>query len=87
LIKLLTRPGDLVLDLFAGSNTTGEAAESLGRAWLLYPCALSPVPCALFPVPCALVPFLAPPFASWLTGPTTMSPPSSPPLKMAPTSR
>jgi len=33
-IKLLTQPGDLVLDLFAGSNTTGEAAESLGRRWL-----------------------------------------------------
>jgi DNA modification methylase len=26
-IKLLAQPGDLVLDLFAGSNTTGEAAE------------------------------------------------------------
>ncbi|HVA46193.1 MAG TPA: DNA methyltransferase [Pirellulales bacterium] len=44
-MKLLTRPGDLVLDLFAGSNMAGEAAESLGRRWLLYP--LCPVPCAL----------------------------------------
>lgn len=33
-IKFLTRPGDLVLDPFAGSNTTGAAAESLGRRWL-----------------------------------------------------
>ena len=37
-IKLLTQPGDLVLDLFAGSNTTGEAAESLGRRWLALEC-------------------------------------------------
>ena len=33
-IKFLTDPGDLVLDFFAGSNTTGEAAESLGRRWI-----------------------------------------------------
>lgn len=33
-IKFLTKPGDLVLDFFAGSNTTGEAAERLGRRWL-----------------------------------------------------
>ena len=26
-IKLLTKPGDLVLDPFAGSNTTGASAE------------------------------------------------------------
>jgi len=37
-IKLLTQPRDLVLDLFAGSNTTGEAAESLGRRWLALEC-------------------------------------------------
>lgn len=37
-IKLLTETGDLVLDLFAGSNTTGEAAESLGRRWLALEC-------------------------------------------------
>lgn len=35
-IKFLTRPGDVVLDIFAGSNTTGEAAESLGRHWLAF---------------------------------------------------
>lgn len=33
-IKLLTEPGDLVLDPFAGSNTTGAAAEKLGRRWV-----------------------------------------------------
>lgn len=33
-IKFLTRPGDLVLDPFAGSNTTGAAAEALDRKWL-----------------------------------------------------
>ncbi len=33
-IKLLTEPGDLVLDPFGGSNTTGAAAEALGRHWL-----------------------------------------------------
>jgi site-specific DNA-methyltransferase (cytosine-N4-specific) len=32
-IKFLTKPGMLVLDPFAGSNTTGEAAEKLGRHW------------------------------------------------------
>jgi site-specific DNA-methyltransferase (cytosine-N4-specific) len=33
-IKLLTDPGDLVLDIFSGSNTTGAAAEQLARRWL-----------------------------------------------------
>ncbi len=33
-IKFLTEPGDLVLDIFAGSNTTGAIAESHGRRWL-----------------------------------------------------
>lgn len=33
-IKLVTEPGDLVLDPFAGSNTTGAVAESLGRRWI-----------------------------------------------------
>ena len=35
-IKFLTQPGDLVVDIFAGSNTTGEAAEILGRPWLAF---------------------------------------------------
>jgi DNA modification methylase len=33
-IEFLTDPGDLVLDPFAGSNTTGEIAASLGRRWV-----------------------------------------------------
>lgn len=33
-VRMLTDPGDLVLDPFAGSNTTGAAAERLGRYWL-----------------------------------------------------
>lgn len=33
-IRFLTEPQDLVLDPFAGSNTTGAAAEEHGRQWL-----------------------------------------------------
>jgi site-specific DNA-methyltransferase (cytosine-N4-specific) len=33
-IRLLTLPGQLVLDPFAGSNVTGLAAEGLDRRWL-----------------------------------------------------
>lgn len=33
-IEFLTEPGDVVLDPFAGSNTTGYAAERLGRRWV-----------------------------------------------------
>ena len=33
-IKFLTEPGDLVVDIFSGSNTTGLAAEQLGRKWV-----------------------------------------------------
>jgi len=33
-IKLVTDHGDLVLDPFAGSNTTGAVAEALGRRWI-----------------------------------------------------
>jgi site-specific DNA-methyltransferase (cytosine-N4-specific) len=33
-IELLTDPGDLVLDPFAGSNLTGCTAETLGRRWV-----------------------------------------------------
>ncbi len=35
IIQASSRPGDLVLDFFAGSGTTGEAARSLGRRFLL----------------------------------------------------
>ncbi len=33
-IEFLTEPGDLVFDPFAGSNTTGYAAEWLNRRWV-----------------------------------------------------
>ena len=33
-IKFLTEPGDLVVDIFSGSNTTGYVAEKLGRRWV-----------------------------------------------------
>ena len=33
-IKLCTDPHDVVLDIFAGSNVTGEAAEHLERRWI-----------------------------------------------------
>ena len=33
-VQFLTQPGDLVLDPFAGSNTTGAIAEELGRRWI-----------------------------------------------------
>jgi len=33
-IRFLTRPGQLVLDPFAGSNVTGYVAELLGRRWI-----------------------------------------------------
>jgi site-specific DNA-methyltransferase (cytosine-N4-specific) len=35
-IKLLTDENDLVLDIFAGSNTTGWVAQSLNRSWLSF---------------------------------------------------
>ncbi len=33
-IRLCTNPGDVVMDPFAGSNVTGEAAERLSRRWI-----------------------------------------------------
>jgi len=33
-IKFLTDKGDVVFDMFSGSNTTGMVAESLGRKWI-----------------------------------------------------
>lgn len=35
-IKFLTDQNDTVLDIFAGSNTTGMVAERLGRHWLAF---------------------------------------------------
>lgn len=35
-IKMLTCEDDVVLDIFAGSNTTGHTAEELNRKWLAF---------------------------------------------------
>lgn len=35
-IRMLTEPNDLVVDIFAGSNTTGAVAELEGRRWLSF---------------------------------------------------
>ncbi len=35
-IRFLTEPNDLVVDIFAGSNTTGYVAEKEGRHWLAF---------------------------------------------------
>lgn len=35
-IRMLTDPGDLVVDIFAGSNTTGQVAEAEDRTWLAF---------------------------------------------------
>jgi len=35
IVKVHTNPGDLVLDFFAGSGTTGEAAARIGRDYIL----------------------------------------------------
>lgn len=35
-IRFLTEPNDLVIDIFAGSNTTGYVAEKEGRRWLAF---------------------------------------------------
>ena len=35
-IRFLTDPDDLVLDIFAGSNTTGAVAEAENRRWLAF---------------------------------------------------
>jgi DNA modification methylase len=35
-IRFLTEPDDLVVDIFAGSNTTGQVAETEGRRWMAF---------------------------------------------------
>lgn len=35
-IRMLTDPGDIVVDIFAGSNTTGQVAEAEDRHWLAF---------------------------------------------------
>jgi len=35
IVELATNPGDLVLDSFAGSGTTGAVAHKMGRRWIM----------------------------------------------------
>jgi adenine-specific DNA-methyltransferase len=35
IIEIATNPGDLVLDSFAGSGTTGAVAQKMGRRWIM----------------------------------------------------
>ncbi len=35
IVTLATKPGDLVLDSFAGSGTTGAVAHKMGRRWIM----------------------------------------------------
>ncbi len=35
-IRMLTDPNDLVVDIFSGSNTTGQVAEAEGRRWMAF---------------------------------------------------
>lgn len=35
-IRMLTDPGDMVIDIFAGSNTTGQVAEAESRRWAAF---------------------------------------------------
>ena len=47
-IRFLTTPGDLVLDIFAGSNTTGYVAECEGRRWLAFDARLDYLAASVF---------------------------------------
>jgi DNA modification methylase len=47
-IKFLTDPGDLVVDIFAGSNTTGAVAERLGRKWIAFDTSLEYLRTSIF---------------------------------------
>jgi len=47
-IRFLTDPGDLVIDIFAGSNTTGAVAEMEGRKWLAFEADLGYVAASIF---------------------------------------
>lgn len=35
-VRFLSDPGDLVVDIFSGSNTTGQVAEAEGRNWISF---------------------------------------------------
>lgn len=47
-IRFLTDPADLVVDIFAGSNTTGAVAERLGRHWRAFEERLDYVAASIF---------------------------------------
>lgn len=47
-IEFLTDPQDLVLDIFAGSNTTGMVAENLSRRWMSFENDLEYVSASIF---------------------------------------
>ena len=38
ILEASSKPGDLILDAFAGSGTTGAVAEKLGRRWIMIDC-------------------------------------------------
>lgn len=47
-IKFLTCEGDLVVDIFSGSNTTGQVAEKLNRKWISFDMAKEYVATSVF---------------------------------------
>lgn len=47
-IKFLTDPEDMVVDIFAGSNTTGAVAERLGRRWKAFDLSINYVAASIF---------------------------------------
>lgn len=47
-IKMLTDENDVVLDIFAGSNTTGIAAERLTRRWMAFELSMEYVTASVF---------------------------------------
>lgn len=47
-VRFLTDPGDLVVDIFAGSNTTGQVAEAEGRPWLAIDAEIEYLACSAF---------------------------------------
>lgn len=47
-IRMLTNPGDLVVDIFSGSNTTGQSAETEDRRWLSFDLSIEYVAASAF---------------------------------------
>jgi len=47
-IRFLTEPNDIVVDIFAGSNTTGMVAETEGRRWMAFELNEEYVQCSAF---------------------------------------